>query len=101
MITIQWTKNGTEGSREFRTQVLADRFAAGLARTGYTVLDSAPAVEVPAAPVAITGRVGKGTAVHQIVEGHAKCGASYRKGHSFGTTRKVAITGEEVTCRGC
>lgn len=99
MVTLNWTKNGQTGSREFRTQFLADRFAAGLIRTGYDIVKAAPVAET--VPAALTGRVGKGLAVHRIVEGHAACGASFRKGHSFHTARKVAVTGETVTCRSC
>ena len=100
MITITWTKGETSGSREFDNERKAERFAEGLRRTGYTVDDAAaPVEEIPVAEK--TGRVGHGHAVHVIIEGHAKCGASFRRNHIGHTDRQVHITGEAVTCRAC
>jgi hypothetical protein len=95
MITINWTKNGTEGSREFRSQVLADRFAAGLVRTGHTIIEAAPVAEVEQ-----TGRVGNGLAVHWIVGNAAHCGASYRS-RTMGGRLPVRVTGEVIDCERC
>jgi len=97
MITVKWTGQHN-GNREFRTEVLANRFAEGLKRTGYKVeiVDEAPA-ETPAK---ITGRAGKGLEVHEIVAGVAACGSSYRS-RKLGGTLVTKVTGEEITCRKC
>lgn len=108
MITVKYTKDGQNYTK--RVHTFAHTQTIGfLERAGYVITDNglpqAPAApEAPAAPAAPaqqTGRVGNGKAVHVIVEGHARCGASWRKGHSFHTTRKVHLTGEAVTCRNC
>lgn len=96
MITLKWTKNDVEGSREFGSQVIADRFAAGLVRTGYTIIEDTPAAEVEQ-----TGRIGaKGLEVHRIVGGVAHCGSSYRA-RKLGGTLTTKVTGEAITCTKC
>lgn len=95
MITLNWTKNGIDGSREFKSQVIADRFAAGLVRTGYAIIEDAPATEVEQ-----TGRIGKGREVHRIVGGAAHCGSSYRA-RKLGGTLTTKVTGEAITCTKC
>lgn len=94
MITLQWTKGQTTGSREFRTQAMADRFAAGLERTGYTIVKP---VETETEQ---TGRAGHGLATHRIVGGVAHCGASYRS-RTLGGTLATTITGEAIDCTRC
>lgn len=97
MVTVKWTGTRT-GEREFRTEVLATRFADGLKRTGYMVEIVAEAIETTEA--VLTGRAGKGKEVHRIVANVAACGASYRA-RRMGGTLPTTITGEEITCSRC
>jgi len=95
MTIINWTKGETTGSREFTNERVAARFAEGLKRTGYTIVEDAPAAEVEQ-----TGRVGKGLEVHRIVGGVAHCGSSYRT-RTMGGTLTTKVTGEVITCTKC
>lgn len=95
MVTLNWTKNGIAGSREFKSQVIADKFAAGLVRTGYTIVGAPAEVETEQ-----TGRVGNGREVHRLVGGVAHCGSSYRS-RTLGGTLTTKVTGEEISCTKC
>jgi hypothetical protein len=101
MITIEFTKNGTAGSKKVHSFALASTLAS-FRRAGYTITSdgTAPAA-APAVTAEQTGRVGDGLAVHVIVENHARCGASFRRNSLGATTRRVRITGEDVTCENC
>lgn len=96
MVTLKWTRNGEAGQREFGSQFLADRFAKGLVRTGYTIVEDAPAAEATEQ----TGRIGKGLEIHRIVAGVAHCGSSYRA-RQLGGTLSTKVTGEAITCTKC
>lgn len=102
MVTIEFTRNGQSGTRKVHSFALTQTLASYRA-AGYEITNdgSAPAVAEAASATDQTGRVGKGVAVHQVVEGHAKCGASYRRNSLGATTRRVNLTGEAVTCRAC
>lgn len=110
MVTIEFERNGQTGSRKIHDFALESTLA-NYRKAGYAIISPAPAAAVeapaaapaaPAAPAAaLTGRVGKGLAVHAIIEGHSKCGASYRRNSLGATTRRVHLTGEAITCRHC
>lgn len=104
MVTITYRRGGQTDSKKVHTWALAQTLTS-FRQAGYTILNdgSAPAVETKAETPAATqaGRVGRGHQVHAIVEGHSKCGASYRRNALGATTRKVYLTGEAVTCRTC
>lgn len=100
MITIEFKRNGETGTKRVHTFALASTIAS-FEQAGYEILnDGSTPVAAPTAPrtAAVTGRVGRGVAVHVIVEGGlTDCGTGYRRG----TNREVNVTGEDVTCKLC
>lgn len=104
MVTIEFTRNGQAGTKKVHTFALESTLAS-YRKAGYEITNDgkapAPVAEIAAPAAELTGRVGKGLAVHEIVEGHAKCGASWRRNSLGHTTRRVKITGEAITCKHC
>ena len=100
MVTIEFTRNGQAGSKKVHGFALESTLR-NFRAAGYTITSdgSAPAPVATPAQAELTGRVGKGLAVHRIIGNGAHCGTSYRRGVQKNLA--VKVTGEPIDCVRC